>query len=109
MLTITIRFHVRPEWRDTWLDLVAEFTEATRAEASNAWFWWSRSVDDPCVFYLLEGHREEGVAAHLASPLIGKIQRDWPQALVSTPTAIRVTVPGEGWQSMDDLLPVPAR
>lgn len=107
MLTITIRFHVRPEWSDKWLDLVAEFTEATRAEESNAWFWWSRSVDDPCVFYLLEGHQEAGVAAHLASPMIPKIQREWPQALVATPTAILVNVPGDGWAPMNDLLPVP--
>lgn len=108
MLTITVRFQVRPEWCDGWLDLVSEFTEATRAEDGNAWFWWSRSVDDPCVFFLLEGHREATVADHLASPLIPKIRKEWPQALVATPMVITAAVPGEGWQPMDDLLPVPA-
>jgi quinol monooxygenase YgiN len=107
MLTITIRFRVRPEWADKWLDLVEEFTEATRAEDSNVWFWWSRSVNDPCVFFLLEGHQEAGVEAHLSSPLIPKIQREWPEALVETPMMLRATVPGEAWQPMNDLLPVP--
>ncbi|MEU7632180.1 putative quinol monooxygenase [Nocardia sp. NPDC049220] len=106
MLTIAIRFHVRPEWATRWLDLVEEFTEATRAEESNAWCWWSRSVDDPCVFFLLEGHREAGVEDHLASPLIRKIQREWPQALVDTPKLIIATVPVDGWQTME-MLPVP--
>lgn len=107
MLTITIRFRVRPEWRDRWLDLVAEFTEATRAEEGCAWFWWSRSVEDPCIFYLLEGHREESVAAHLTSPLVPKITKEWPQALAATPTMLRASVPGAAWEPMDDLLPVP--
>lgn len=108
MLTVTIRFTVRPEWTDKWLDLVEEFTEATRAEDSNLWFWWSRAVDDPCVFYLMEGHRESGVEEHLRSPLIPKIQREWPEALVETPRMLMATVPGEEWAVMD-LLPVAAR
>lgn len=107
MLTITIRFRVRPEWCDRWLDLVAEFTEVTRAEEGCAWFWWSRSVEDPCIFYLLEGHREESVAAHLTSPLVPKITKEWPQALAATPTMLRASVPGAAWEPMDDLLPVP--
>ncbi|MFC5219647.1 MULTISPECIES: putative quinol monooxygenase [Streptomyces] len=106
MLTIAIRFHVRPEWTERWPALVEEFTEATRSEEHNAWFWWARSVDDPCVYFLLEGHQEAGVADHLTSPLIPKIQREWPQALVETPKILMATVPGEGWQTMD-LLPVP--
>jgi quinol monooxygenase YgiN len=109
MLTITIRFLVRPEWMDRWLDLVGEFTEATRAEDGNLWFWWSRSVDDPCVFYLMEGHRESTVEEHLSSPLIPKIQREWPEALVETPRVLMTTIPGEEeWPELS-LLPVPPR
>ena len=105
MLAITIRFTVRPEWADRWLDLVAEFTDATRAEAGNLWFRWSRDVDDPCVFYLLEGHRESAVEAHLRSPLIPRIQREWPAALVDTPRVLMSALPGDEWPELD-LLPV---
>jgi quinol monooxygenase YgiN len=108
MLAITIKFTVRPEWADKWLDIVEEFTEATRAEEGNLWFWWSRAVDDPCVFYLMEGHRESLVAEHLKSPLIPKIQREWAEALVATPRVLKIAVPGDEWAELD-LLPVPPR
>jgi len=106
VLVITIRFTVRPEWTDRWLDLTREFTDATRAEDSNLWFRWSRDVEDPQVFYLSEGHRENGVEDHLRSPLIPKIQRDWPQALVDTPQVLKTTIPGDEWEPLA-LLPVP--
>jgi quinol monooxygenase YgiN len=108
MLAITIRFTVRPEWADRWLDLVDEFTRATRAEEGNIWFWWSRSVDDPHVFFLMEGHQESSVDQHLKSPLIPKIQRAWPQALVDTPRVLMANHPGQDWPELD-LLPVPPR
>ncbi len=47
MIFITVKFKVRPEYTDGWLDLVDDFTQATRAEPGNLWFEWSRSVDDP--------------------------------------------------------------
>ena len=66
-----------------------------------------RSVDEPNVF-LLEGHREEGVEQHLKSPLIPKIQREWPGALAETPRVLMTTLPGNDWPELA-LLPVPAR
>jgi len=108
VLVITIRFTVHPEWTDHWPGLVREFTEATRAEEGNAWFRWSRDVEDPTVFYLMEGHRETGVEEHLRSPLIPKIQREWPQALVGTPLVLKTSASGNGWKPLD-LLPVPPR
>ncbi len=47
MIFITVKWPVKPEHADQWLDLVKDFTEATRAEPGNLWFDWSRSVDDP--------------------------------------------------------------
>ncbi|WNV86862.1 putative quinol monooxygenase [Umezawaea sp. Da 62-37] len=107
MLVITIRFKVRPEWCDRWMGMVEEFTRETRAEQGNLWFHWARDVDDPTVFVLLEGHQESSVEEHLRSPLIPRIQREWPQALVETPRLIKAVVPGTEWAPMD-LLPVPA-
>ncbi|MEU0793275.1 putative quinol monooxygenase [Amycolatopsis sp. NPDC005961] len=106
MQVVVIRFTVREEWAGRWLDLVGEFTRATRAEDSNLWFWWARSVDEPNVFFLLEGHREDGVEAHLRSPLIPKIRREWPAALVETPRVLMTTLPGNDWPELA-LLPVP--
>jgi hypothetical protein len=44
----------------------------------------------------------------LRSPLIPKIQREWPAALVQTPRVLMTTMPGEKWAELA-LLPVPAR
>jgi quinol monooxygenase YgiN len=87
---------------------VTTFFASPRAEDSNLWFWWARSVDEPGVFFLLEGHREDGAEQHLKSPLIPKIRREWPAALVETPRVLMTTMPGDGWQELA-LLPVPAR
>lgn len=54
MIFIAVRFTARPDHADRWLDLVADFTRATREEPGNLFFDWSRSVDDPNVFVLLE-------------------------------------------------------
>ena len=103
MITITGHFRVRPEWTDRWPGLVDEFTRATRQEPGNLFFHWSRDVDDPCVFYMLEGYTADGVREHLTSPLIPKIKEQWPQALVETPRVIMAEVPGDDWAVMERL------
>ena len=54
VIFIVVKFLVKPEYVDRWLDLVAPFTTATRAEPGNLWFEWSRSVDTPNEFVLIE-------------------------------------------------------
>ncbi|WP_307857077.1 putative quinol monooxygenase [Pseudarthrobacter albicanus] len=44
MIFIVVKFKVKPEWSGRWLGLVDDFTQATRKEAGNLWFDWSRSV-----------------------------------------------------------------
>jgi quinol monooxygenase YgiN len=47
MILIVVKHPVRPQYADTWTDLVEEFTVATRAEPGNISFDWFRSVEDP--------------------------------------------------------------
>ena len=47
MIFICAKWQVKPEKADQWLDLVNDFTEATRAEPGNLFFDWSRSVTTP--------------------------------------------------------------
>src|SRR6202158_3521085 len=58
MIFIVVKFTVCPEYRDTWLDRVSEFTEGTRAEPGSLWFEWSRNADNPDEFVLLEAFRD---------------------------------------------------
>ena len=53
-------------------------------------------------------HHEDSVEEHLKSPLIPKIQREWPAALAETPQVLMTRMPGNDWQELA-LLPVPAR
>ena len=67
MIFITVKFKVRPEYTDGWLDLVDDFTQATRDEPGNLWFEWSRSVDDPNEFVLVEAFKDDAAEAHVKS------------------------------------------
>lgn len=59
MIFIVVKFDVRPEHAETWMDHVAAFTEATRAESGNLWFDWSRSVENPNEYVLVEAFKED--------------------------------------------------
>ena len=46
MYLIVVKFKVKPEWTDRWMDLVGDFTRSTRQEPGKLWFEWSRSIDE---------------------------------------------------------------
>ena len=58
MIFITAKFRVLPEHADGWPEISREFTEATRAEPGSLWFDWSRSLDDPTEYVLVEAFRD---------------------------------------------------
>ena len=58
MIFIVVKFKVKPEWSERWADLVADFTHATRQEPGNLWFDWSRSLDDPNEYVLVEAFKD---------------------------------------------------
>ena len=67
MIFIVVKFKVKPDWSERWLDLVADFTQATREEPGNLWFDWSRSVEDPKEFVLVEAFQDDAAEARAAS------------------------------------------
>jgi quinol monooxygenase YgiN len=68
LIFITAKFPVKPEHADEWPSLSRSFTEATRAEEGCLWFEWSRSLDDPNVYVLVEAFRDhEAGGAHARS------------------------------------------
>jgi len=104
MIFIAVKFKVRPEYSDTWLARVADFTEATRAEPGNLWFDWSRSVDDPNEYVLLEAFRDgDAGAAHVGSEHFRQGIAVMPEALAETPRIINGELPGEEWSLMGEI------
>jgi quinol monooxygenase YgiN len=99
-----VKFKVKPEWSDRWMEHVREFTEATRAEPGNLWFDWSRSVEDPSEYVLVEAFRDdEAGAAHVQSAHFAAAQQTLPPHLVETPRIISVTVGQDGWSELGEL------
>ena len=103
MYFIVVKFTTKPEWSERWLDLVHEFTEATRAEPGNLWFDWSRSVDNLGEFVLVEAFTDEGAGPHVNSDHFKKAMQVMPQALAATPRIISRQIDGDGWDEMGEL------
>ena len=59
MIFIVVKFPVKAEYADAWPTHVEAFTTATRAESGNLWFEWSRSVEDPDTYVLVEAFQND--------------------------------------------------
>jgi quinol monooxygenase YgiN len=106
VIFIVVKFPVRPERSEEWLSLVADFTAATRAEPGNICFEWSRSVDDPNEFVLVEAFRDqEAGGAHVNSDHFKAAMASLPDAISAIPKIVNVDAPGEGWSQMAELQP----
>jgi quinol monooxygenase YgiN len=104
MIFIVVKFETKPEWTEKWPEHVAEFTAATRAEEGNMWFEWSRSLEDPAVYVLVEAFRDgDAGGAHVNSEHFKKAMQDLPQALVSTPKIISQSLDATGWNEMGEM------
>ncbi|MBV9354805.1 MAG: antibiotic biosynthesis monooxygenase [Chloroflexi bacterium] len=104
MIFITARFPVRPEDADRWPEIVRAFTAATRAEPGCLWFDWSRSLEDPNEYVLVEAFRDgDAGAAHVQSGHFKAAQRELPPHLVATPRIVSVTVPQNDWSELGEL------
>ena len=104
MIFITAKFRVRPEDSDRWLEISGAFTEATRNEEGCLWFDWSRSVDDPAEYVLVEAFRDdEAGAAHVGSAHFKQAQLTLPPHLLETPKVVNFEVPGDEWSSLGEM------
>jgi quinol monooxygenase YgiN len=104
MIFIVAEFETEPEWSERWPDFVAPFTEATRAEPGDLWFEWSRSLDNPAEYVLVEAFRDaEAGGAHVNSDHFKNAMRDLPQALQSTPKIISQAIDATGWSAMGEM------
>lgn len=104
MIFIVVKFAIKPEWAERWPQLVAQFTEATRAEPGNLWFDWSRSLDDPNEYVLVEAFRDGAAgSAHVNSDHFKRAMAEMPQALASTPKIISQQIDATDWSLMGEL------
>ena len=100
---INVKFRTKPEWTERWMDLVDDFTRATRQEKGNLWFEWSRSIDERDTYVLIEAFTDDGAAPHVNSAHFKKAMQDLRQGLVATPKIVSKHVDGDGWGDMGEL------
>ncbi|CAN5307632.1 putative quinol monooxygenase [soil metagenome] len=104
MIFIVVKFLVLPEWTDRWLELARPLTEGTRAEPGNLWFDWSRSIDNPHEFVLVEAFRDgDAGSAHVNSEHFKTAAATLPQALAATPKIVSTGVKQTDWNDMGEM------
>ena len=104
MIFIAAKFRVRPEHADRWPEIARDFTEATRGEPGCLWFDWSRSVEDPTEYVLVEAFRDdEAGAAHVQSEHFKAAQQTLPAHLAETPRIVNMTVPQDDWSRLGEM------
>jgi len=104
MIFITAKFRVKPEHADRWPEIADEFTKATRAEPGCLWFDWSRSLDDPTEYVLIEAFADgEAGAAHVSSAHFAAARRELPPHLVRTPQIVSQLVDQDDWSELGEL------
>jgi quinol monooxygenase YgiN len=104
MIFITAKFKVLPEHADNWPTITAGFTEATRAEPGNLWFDWSRSLDDPTEYVLIEAFADdEAAGAHVNSDHFKSAQQTLPPHLVETPRIVNFKLDQSTWSELGEL------
>ncbi|HKT05826.1 MAG TPA: putative quinol monooxygenase [Rugosimonospora sp.] len=104
MIFITAKFRVRPEHADGWPDIARDFTAATRGEPGCLWFDWSRSIDDPNEYVLVEAFRDgEAGAAHVQSEHFKNAQRTLPPYLAETPRIVNMMLPQDDWSALGEM------
>jgi quinol monooxygenase YgiN len=104
MIFITAKFRIRPEHADDWPEISRSFTEATRGEDGCLWFDWSRSLDDPHEYVLVEAFRDdEAGAAHVQTQHFKTATQELPAYLAETPRIVNAQVPGTDWSELGEM------
>jgi quinol monooxygenase YgiN len=104
MIFITAKFRVLPQHADDWPQISREFTEACRAEPGCLWFDWSRSLDDPTEYVLVEAFRDgDAGTAHVQSAHFWEAQQTLPPHLAATPRIVNMTIPQDDWSALGEM------
>lgn len=101
MILINVKFRPLDEYVEDFLDHVADFTAASRAEEGNIFFDWYRSPTDPGLYILIEAFHDDAAEAHVSAPHFHAAQELFPTLLKETPQIINTLIPGKTeWDEM---------
>ena len=93
MIFITAKFQIKPEYADEWPKIADEFTQATRNEPGCLWYDWSRSVEDPNEYVLVEAFRDDAAGgAHVQTAHFAAATEELPAYLSATPRIVNYKI-----------------
>ena len=101
MIFIVVKLKVKPDGRA--LARPGGDSPGHPPGAGNLCFDWSRSVEDPNEFVLVEAFKDDAAGDHVNSAHFQQAMADMPQALPETPRIISRQLDGEGWDRMGEL------
>jgi quinol monooxygenase YgiN len=103
VIFIVVKQKVRRQFADDWVELVGDFTAATRAEPGNICFEWYRSVEDSNVYLLVEAFRDAAAGeAHVQSEHFKEAGKQLSKWLAAVPEIVHVEAPGDGFAPMGE-------
>lgn len=104
MITITVKWPVKPDYADDFIELTREFSEATRDEPGCLWFDWSRSVADPNEYVLIEAFADgDAGGRHVNSDHFAKAMSTLGQYVSARPKIISYELDQLGWNELGEL------
>ncbi|MCT2008453.1 putative quinol monooxygenase [Micrococcus lylae] len=104
MILINLKFTVKPELADQWMDAVAKYTADVRSEEGNMFFEWYQPVEgEKNEYFLLEGFTDEGAKAHVESPHFQEGIDAMKPLLAKTPQIISEQISADGFGPMGEI------
>ncbi|MDO5094144.1 MAG: putative quinol monooxygenase [Propionibacteriaceae bacterium] len=103
MIFIVVKFPVKPDHVAEFQQAIEPFTRGSRQEPGNLWFEWSRGLEDPNEFVLVEAFKDDAAEAHVTSAHFSAALEAMRPHLVRTPQIISRVVAGNGWDEMGEL------
>lgn len=107
MILINVKFPVQAERVDEWIALATQYQKDVNAEEGNVYFEWSRSMDDPNVFYAIECFKDmEAGGAHMQTQHVANFMVVAPDLVSAQPQIVFVDSPSiAGWAAMGEIQP----
>ncbi len=107
MIVINVKFPVRPEKVDEWVELAEWYAAAVNSEEGCLFFEWSRGLADPNVFVCVEGFRDaDAGGAHVKTEAFSTFVEKAPDLVAAQPQIIYVDAPQvDGWGPMGEITP----
>ncbi|MFD8492917.1 putative quinol monooxygenase [Amycolatopsis sp. NPDC059657] len=106
MILINIKFPIRPDKIDEWVELANAYARDVNTEEGCLFFQISRSLTDENEFICIEGFKDaEAGAAHVKHSYVKEFFEAAPDLVSAQPQIIYLDAPHDGFGPMGEIQP----